>query len=240
MKDLEDFLCGFSIISLALYFLRRLRKAISMASLSLTSPQSSSLPSPPLSWVSQFFLEKRKVPLIKDDSETTVLVHDQESDVSQESQSGDMKSKALHFEEGIMQESMACEAYQKGLHDKSSQKNSDALIRKVGLDSLRIVKMSEGDRSKGATKLKKRPGRLVVPEYSPVVEFSRADRKLENKEFEVQGRDFFLASKKGRREVMEDGYGIMIDILGDAKQVGDLTSHSLLGIRYSVFHKKNQ
>lgn len=57
-----------------------------------------------------------------------------------------------------------------------------------------------------------------MPEYSPVVEFSRADRKLENKEFEVQGRDFFLASKKGRREVMEDGYGIMIDILGDAKQ----------------------
>jgi protein phosphatase 1L len=28
-----------------------------------------------------------------------------------------------------------------------------------------------------------------------------------------------LASKKGRREVMEDGYGVMIDILGDAKQV---------------------
>lgn len=218
MKDLEDFLWGFSIISLALYFLRRLRKVISMASLSLTSPQSSSLPSPPLSWVSQFFLEKRKVPLIKDESETKVLVHDPESNVSQESQSGDMKSKALRFEEGIMQESMACEAYQKCLHDKSSQKNSDALIRKVGPDSLRIIKISEGDRSKGATKMKKRPGMLVVPEYSPIVEFSRADRKLENKEFEVQGRDFFLASKKGRREVMEDGYGIMIDILGDAKQ----------------------
>lgn len=219
MKDVEDFLWGFSIISLALYFLRRLRKVISMASLSLTSPhQSSSLPSPPLSWVSQFFLEKRKVPLIKDESETKVLVHDPESNVSQESQSGDMKSKALHFEEGIMQESMTCEAYQKGFHDKSSQKNSDALIRKVGPDSLRIVKISEGDRSKGATKMKKRPGMLVVPEYSPIVEFSRADRKLENKEFVVQGRDFFLASKKGRREVMEDGYGIMIDILGDAKQ----------------------
>uniref|UniRef100_A0A6N2MBN1 PPM-type phosphatase domain-containing protein n=1 Tax=Salix viminalis TaxID=40686 RepID=A0A6N2MBN1_SALVM len=210
MNDLEDFLWGFSIISLALCFLRRLRKAISMASLSLTSPQSSP-PPPPLSWVSQFFLGKRKGPLITDDSETKVLVHDQESHVSQEtiSQSGDMKSTGLGFEEKIMRE---------GLRDKSSQKNSDALIKKLGPDSLRIVKIGEGDRGKGATKLKKRPGRLLVPEYCPKVEFSQVDRKLENKEFEVRGRDFCLASKKGRREIMEDGYGTIIDILGDAKQ----------------------
>ncbi|CAK7328839.1 unnamed protein product [Dovyalis caffra] len=220
MKDLEDFLWGFSIISLALYFLRRLRKAISMASLSLTSPRSPSLPSPPppLSWVNQFFLEKRKAPLMKDDSETTVLLHDQEGSISQESQRRDMKRKGSHYEEKIMQETMAYEAYQKGLHDKSSQKNSDVLIKKLGPDSLRIVKVSEGDHNKGATKLKKRPGKLVLPEYCPKVEFALVDRKLENKEFQVQGRDFFLASKKGRREVMEDGYGIMMDILGDAKQ----------------------
>ncbi|KAG5233108.1 hypothetical protein OIU77_004550 [Salix suchowensis] len=211
MNDLEDFLWGFSIISLALCFLRRLRKAISMASLSLTSPQSSPPPPPPLSWVSQFFLGKRKVPLITDDSETKALVHDQESHVSQEiiSQSGDMKSKGLGFEEKIMRE---------GLRDKSSQKKSDVLIKKLGPDSLRIVKIGEGDRGKGATKLKKRPGRLLVPEYCPKVEFSQVDRKLENKEFEVRGRDFCLASKKGRREIMEDGYGTIIDILGDAKQ----------------------
>ncbi|KAJ6433715.1 hypothetical protein OIU84_017419 [Salix udensis] len=141
MNDLEDFLWGFSIISLALCFLRRLRKAISMASLSLTSPQSSS-PPPPLSW--------------------EII-----------SQSGDMKSTGLGFEEKIVRE---------GLRDKSSQKNSDVLIKKLGPDSLRIVKIGEGDRGKGATKLKKRPG------------------------------------KKGRREIMEDGYGTIIDILGDAKQ----------------------
>ncbi|KAJ6757813.1 PROTEIN PHOSPHATASE 2C [Salix koriyanagi] len=181
-----------------------------MASLSLTSPQSSP-PAPPLSWVSQFFLGKRKVPLITDDSETKALVHDQESHVSQEiiSQSGDMKSKGLGFEEKIMRE---------GLRDKSSQKKSDVLIKKLGPDSLRIVKIGEGDRGKGATKLKKRPGRLLVPEYCPKVEFSQVDRKLENKEFEIRGRDFCLASKKGRREIMEDGYGTIIDILGDAKQ----------------------
>jgi protein phosphatase 1L len=119
-----------------------------------------------------------------------------------------------------MQEgTMAYEAHQKGLHDKSSRINSDVLIKKSGPDSLRIIKVGEEDHNNGATNLKMRPGRLVVPQYCPKVELAQEDRKLENKEFEVQGRDFYLASKKGRREVMEDGYGVMIDILGDAKQV---------------------
>jgi protein phosphatase 1L len=218
MNDLEDFRWGFSLIYLALYFLRRLRKAISMGSFSLTS----SLPSPPpLSCtVSQFFHEEIKAPLIKEASETTVPVHDQEGNVSQQTQSCVMKRKGLHYEEKIMQEgTMAYEAHQKGLHDKSSRINSDVLIKKSGPDSLRIIKVGEGDHNNDATNLKKRPGRLVVPQYCPKVELAQEDRKLENKEFEVQGRDFYLASKKGRREVMEDGYGIMIDILGDAKQV---------------------
>jgi protein phosphatase 1L len=218
MNDLEDFRWGFSLISLALYFLRRLRKAISMGSFSLTS----SLPSPPpLSCtVSQFFHEEIKAPLIKEASETTVPVHDQEGNVSQQTQSCVMKRKGLHYEEKIMQEgTMAYEAHQKGSHDKSSRINSDVLIKKSGQDSLRIIKVGEEDHNNGATNLKMRPGRLVVPQYCPKVELAQEDRKLENKEFEVQGRDFYLASKKGRREVMEDGYGVMIDILGDAKQV---------------------
>lgn len=217
MNDLEDFRWGLSLISLALYFLRRLRKAISMGSFSLTS----SLPSPPpLSCtVSQFFHEEIKAPLIKEDSETTVPVHDQEGNVSQQTQSCVMKRKGLHYEEKIMQEgTMAYEAHQKGLHDKSSRINSDVLIKKSGPDSLRIIKVGEEDHNNGATNLKMRPGRLVVPQYCPKVELAQEDRKLENKEFEVQGRDFYLASKKGRREFMEDGYGVMIDILGDAKQ----------------------
>nr|GMD72779.1 probable protein phosphatase 2C 74 [Ipomoea batatas] len=35
---------------------------------------------------------------------------------------------------------------------------------------------------------------------------------------EVEGRDYFVASKKGRREVMEDGHSVILDILGDSKQ----------------------
>ncbi|CAN0887925.1 Probable protein phosphatase 2C 77, partial [Linum grandiflorum] len=65
-----------------------------------------------------------------------------------------------------------------------------------------------------------RPGRLIVPPlvqtYLPCVrsEFEQVSKRMESKEVEVQGKDFCLASKKGRREVMEDGYGVLLDILG--------------------------
>ncbi|KAJ6291677.1 hypothetical protein OIU76_023709 [Salix suchowensis] len=181
-----------------------------MGSLSLAPPPPP--PPPPLSCVSQFFLEERTVP-----------VHDQEGNISQQTQGCAMERKGLHCGEEIMQESTMAhhETYQKGLHDKSSRSDSDVLKRKFGPDSVRIIKVREGDQNKGAggapDLMKNRPGRLVVPPYCPQVEFAQVDRKLENKQFEVQGRYFSLVSRKGRREVMEDGYGVMIDILGDAK-----------------------
>ncbi|KAL5571740.1 hypothetical protein UlMin_021337 [Ulmus minor] len=71
----------------------------------------------------------------------------------------------------------------------------------------------------GGTKLKKRPARLVLPEYFPGQEFcDQKGRKLEKKEFEVEGKEFCLAAKKGRRDVMEDGYGVLLDVMGDPKQ----------------------
>ncbi|KAF9661513.1 hypothetical protein SADUNF_Sadunf19G0076700 [Salix dunnii] len=178
-----------------------------MGSLSLAS---SLPPPPPLSCVSQFLLEERNP------------VHDQDGNISQQIQSCVRERKGLHYEERIMQESTMAphEAYQKGLHDKSSRDNSDVLIRKFGPDSLRITKVREADQNKGtagAPNLKNRPGRLVVPQYCPKMEFAQVDRKLESQQFEIQGRYFSLVSRKGRREIMEDGYGVMIDILGDAK-----------------------
>lgn len=75
-------------------------------------------------------------------------------------------------------------------------------------------------RVSNSNKMRKRPAvRLVVPEYSPILEFVEMGKKTEKKEFEVEGKGFFLASKKGKRAVMEDGYGIMLDIFGDPKQV---------------------
>lgn len=91
-----------------------------------------------------------------------------------------------------------------------------------GSDSLEMVNF--GGARAAALKVRKRPSKLVVPAYSAEMEFGEMCRKLTNKEFEVEGRNFVLASKKGRRTtVMEDGYGVMLDILGDPKQVSNHT-----------------
>ncbi|XP_062073148.1 probable protein phosphatase 2C 2 isoform X2 [Humulus lupulus] len=69
-------------------------------------------------------------------------------------------------------------------------------------------------------RLRKRPSRLVVPEYLAGQEFCEngRTRKFENEEVEVEGRDFSLVAKKGMRMSMEDGYGVLLDIMGDPKQ----------------------
>ncbi|CAI0556360.1 unnamed protein product [Linum tenue] len=73
----------------------------------------------------------------------------------------------------------------------------------------------------GMKKKKIRPSNLIVPIQSyPCAksEFEEVYKRSESKELEVRGRNFCLASKKGRREVMEDGYGVVADIHGDTKQ----------------------
>ncbi|XP_043720780.1 probable protein phosphatase 2C 74 [Telopea speciosissima] len=70
---------------------------------------------------------------------------------------------------------------------------------------------------KTSTRAWKRPPKIIIPE-SPVCDFSDVGEVLDNKDFEVQGRDYFLASRRGRRPVMEDGFSVIIDILGDPKQ----------------------
>lgn len=100
------------------------------------------------------------------------------------------------------------------------KENSGVLLTDQGIsDSLEMVDFGG---AKEALKPRKRPSMLVVPAYSGEIEFGEMGRKLANKEFQVEGRNFSLASKKGRRtSVMEDGHGVMLDILGDSKQVGD-------------------
>ncbi|KAI3460721.1 hypothetical protein Pfo_017384 [Paulownia fortunei] len=67
---------------------------------------------------------------------------------------------------------------------------------------------------------RKRPAQLVIPDSCPGLDFvDRVKRKDSLNEFEViKGRDFFLARKKGRREVMEDRHAVILDISGDHKQ----------------------
>ncbi|KAK9995154.1 hypothetical protein SO802_024857 [Lithocarpus litseifolius] len=138
-----------------------------------------------------------------------------------------MGDTAWHEEE-IMQEKTHHKVLQKGMREYDEQncttiieniKGGGVLVNDIiqGSDSLGMVKLG-GDNQQGLLKLRKRPAKLVVPEHCAVSEFGEMCRKLEHKEFEVEGRDFVLASKKGRRKVMEDGYGVVVDILGDPKQ----------------------
>ncbi|KAK9748961.1 hypothetical protein RND81_02G093100 [Saponaria officinalis] len=69
------------------------------------------------------------------------------------------------------------------------------------------------------SKLRKRPSKLLVPEFSPNhMEFSAEKRRVENVEIEVQGRGHCLVSKKGRREHLEDRFNVISDVFGDPNQ----------------------
>lgn len=185
MLDLQEFLWGFSILSLLLCSVRGLTKALHMP-LSLYSPSSSGL-TPHISWVRHLLHGTTENP-----SNASALL---------EPQQNANKTSPLDLVRDQPQEI----------------KKSEKL--KEGSDSLSMVK------AKGfgpPHKLRKRPAKLVVPEYCPALEFSKLRKKIENQEFQVQGRDYCLATKKGRRETLEDAYGVMLDILGDSKQVINL------------------
>lgn len=100
------------------------------------------------------------------------------------------------------------------LHEKNPN-----VVKNEGSNSLENTKVGNINTTGSAMKVRKRPAKLVVPEFCASLELYGNERKLERKEFEVEGRDFLLACKRGRREVMEDGYGFMLDIHGDPKQV---------------------
>lgn len=99
---------------------------------------------------------------------------------------------------------------EKGLHESTD------IMQKI---SLGCGVQEEGEVKKGSVKVRKRPARIVVPEFCPGFDqFCERGGRLEEKEIEEEGRDYCLASKKGKREVMEDGYGVMVDIQGDPQQ----------------------
>lgn len=82
-----------------------------------------------------------------------------------------------------------------------------------------LLPLEKVDEVKRVIRLRKMPMmKLVVPEYCPGFEFGEMGKEFEEKEFEVEGRGYFLACKKGKREVMEDGHGVLLDIFADTKQ----------------------
>ncbi|KAK1323560.1 putative protein phosphatase 2C 2 [Acorus calamus] len=73
----------------------------------------------------------------------------------------------------------------------------------------------EGEAALG--KARRRPARIVIPESSSGG-FGEGRCVFEEVEFEVEEREYCLASRKGCKQDMEDGYGVITNISGDPKQ----------------------
>lgn len=248
MIDLQQFLCGFSAVISQLIVLYFLQGLVKIMALILTSPTSCALTRPP-SCVgrkggsllfeslniespesSAFPREEENFPRVTCHEENTLEENIGGVDATgfcgekEHEKSGILMIDKVSHEERIMQDNLRNKVHQKGvntMNDKCTQEiNSGVLLIDQGISDYSLEMVDFGG-AKGAPKLRKRPSMLVVPAFSAdEMEFGEMGRKLANKEFEVEGKNFVLASKKGRRTtVMEDGYGVMLDILGDPKQV---------------------
>ncbi|KAF8404346.1 hypothetical protein HHK36_009229 [Tetracentron sinense] len=242
MVDIDEFLWSFSIISFVVDFLHFVRKAILYMALSCNSPSSSS----PLSWMrlsSRVLLPKnktldsenhssenscygkQKADIVAPDSPALVskgLLKDSQEDSpyrmyqKRNSPQDDLYSKRIQLEDrcsgphGLIQNEICAES--KGYLEENS-----GILKTEGLHSMATEKIGG---VKVSSKVRMRPARIVIPEAyrPPDLDFYEVSREMGKKEFKVEGRDFFLVSKKGRREVMEDDYGAITDILGNPKQ----------------------
>ncbi|KAF8025452.1 hypothetical protein BT93_F2324 [Corymbia citriodora subsp. variegata] len=225
MVDLLEFLWGFYIVSLVLFSIRRLQTL--MMSVTVGHESSPFSPSPrPLSTfakvlgarrgpspVSPSFLPEALESLASPKGE---ISNRREGDISH-AKLGDLhnKSRLVKSDELLTAEERR-EVREKGLHDVHPRKiNSEAMPDVRALPEEKVI---AGEKA-SANKARKRPARLILPENFQVLELGcERLKKRENKEFEVEGRDYCLTSKKGRRDVMEDSYGVTVDVAGDPKQ----------------------
>ncbi|PIN22329.1 Serine/threonine protein phosphatase [Handroanthus impetiginosus] len=166
-----------SIISIALYFLRLLRRMSCMALL-ITPPPKQSSPAPPPPPSHPWWFCRRPLP------------NDENPNISKK-----------HIESSCKEQECNNLSHM-GIH-KFAKGNDFCPIKKPADE---IIKPS-----------RKRPARLVVPRGLDFIDKAKGMDCM--KELEViKGKDFFLARRKGRREVMEDRHAVVLDISGDPKQ----------------------
>ncbi|PIN11613.1 Serine/threonine protein phosphatase [Handroanthus impetiginosus] len=166
-----------SIISIALYFLRLLRRMSCMALL-ITPPPKQSSPAPPPPPSHPWWFCRRPLP------------NDEKPNLSKK-----------HIESSCKEQECNNLSHM-GIHKFA--KDNDFCPIKTPADE--IIKPS-----------RKRPARLAVPRGLDFIDKAKGMDYM--KELEViKGKDFFLARKKGRREVMEDRHAVVLDISGDPKQ----------------------
>ncbi|XP_030523045.1 probable protein phosphatase 2C 2 [Rhodamnia argentea] len=231
MIDLHELLWGFSIVSLVLFSIQRLRSL--MMSVAVGHDPLAFSPSPrPLSTLAKVLTGRRGLSPVSPSflPETVESLPSAKGEISilgnrsadREGQTSGTKLDDSHDEscpakyDNLFADERCREVREKGLHDERPHEINSEAMSDVPASSAKKVIASE---KASANMLRKRPARLILPENFPVLEFGcERLKKRENKEFEVEGRDYCLVSKRGKRDVMEDSYGVMVDVAGDPKQ----------------------
>ncbi|XP_010910560.2 probable protein phosphatase 2C 74 isoform X1 [Elaeis guineensis] len=201
------------LISTLVDFIQVLRKIISLA-LNSSSP----LHPRPLSW--ERFVEPPALPQSKKPREVSKLLHEASLYASE----GYLRENSELWRQGSMSRGESFRVENLGSYHPVIPPSSDAKVAclmneecKRGLESL---SRSIVDETKMSRKVRKRPARIVIPESCVSMGFGEVgkEKDLVKKEIEVEGAEYCLASKKGSRSVMEDGYGVITNINGDSKQ----------------------
>ncbi|KAG9131847.1 hypothetical protein Leryth_016579 [Lithospermum erythrorhizon] len=86
--------------------------------------------------------------------------------------------------------------------------------------------------------IRNRPPRLIVP-GSPALGSSAGENKMGGEDIEMEGRHYSVASKKGRRKVMEDAHSVIVDLFGNHKQALFMVIDGHGGRGTADFVKKN-
>ncbi|PRQ22522.1 putative protein-serine/threonine phosphatase [Rosa chinensis] len=205
---LQVLLWSFYLLSLVLHLFEDLKKLAFSIALTLNSSPSASPLSRYLSWVGSLFATIQSI------------YHHTQGQIR-----SNVKRRVFeqHGEENYEAKNLAHTISCQDSNSKMKEKNEDKKGMHGILHSAQKKSGLSGNRGSAInSKLRVRPAKLFVPDFCPRQEFIEMGLKKlkeDKKEFEVEGRDFCLASKKGaRREFMEDGHREMVDIMGDPKQ----------------------
>ncbi|XP_077224662.1 putative protein phosphatase 2C 2 [Tasmannia lanceolata] len=227
MIDLAEFLWGFSIISLLLHFFKMIRKATSMAVSSNSPPSSSSSPS--FAWLgfrSPILASKGLIfATMNYPKENTTKelnpIDNSSSTLPVPISEGPVLKSVENMPENLCSEGDPEENLQNFVPKRVSFTTEESFCdnsKVVGQDVLNSLAKGKIGEVKLSGKVRKRPAMIVIPESDRGLDFSEESGDSGEGDFEVEGRSYFLASKRGRRKVMEDGYGVITDISGDSKQ----------------------
>ncbi|XXG39460.1 hypothetical protein AAC387_Pa01g0414 [Persea americana] len=230
MIDANEFLCNFSFISLCLRSLKLLRKAIRMAICSSswmdfrspvpalgglsfasvnrpqevpcneTHPVENLLPESPASVPRVLSPVNGGPPLLnscsKKNPEENFLFYRTPVKISRVGPQNSVQNNVISMRSGCTEEI--------------------SVTSKV--DGLSSMVTCKGGEVKVLGKVRKRPARIAIPQMNRDLDFEEVGLDGGEKDFHVGGRDFCLASKKGKRKAMEDGYGFITEICGNSKQ----------------------